>query len=187
MWTPLRLNKVHIQGARILVLVLPMIALRGCGSADEKELGRCKPVPAAKYVAAASDTDGKPWKFDLKPDTSVTLKCYNTATTGKVMFVGVIRDSLDSAKAGLVTKPVLAGETSELNVIAKESDANTDSCGVVTFTIQWKCPEPRKTSSGFFYAFSGPLLSNSISVAIEHYVEVVTTNGPAPAIPVTNP
>ena len=145
--------------------------VNGCGSAATDEIGRCKAVKKAKYVAAATDTDGKKWTFNLLPD-KIDVRCNSSSEQGSVSISGVIRDSLGAAKAGLVVRPQLAGESKSLWVNKALSDINTDACGVASFTLNWVCPSSNKEVSGTFNSDSGPLTSNSIQVTIANLVIV---------------
>ncbi len=178
-------NKLTIHFAQLLVLVLTPLTLRGCGSAAKDEAGRCKAVKASDYVASQTDTDGKPWKFEIRPSGSLEIKCYDTESRGTIYFVGIIKDSLGAAKAGLVTRPDLGGASTtgdaanqvvSLGVDLKNSDVNTDACGVVSYVVNWRCPAPKKKNSGQFYASSGPLVSEVTGINIEHVVEEVTSS-----------
>ncbi len=143
--------------------------LSGCGSAATDEIGRCKAVDDAKYVAARTDTDGKPWKFELLPD-KVEVRCNGSSEEGFVTISGVITDSLGSAKAGLVVRPQLSGAGKGLSVLLDGSDINTDACGVAIFTLKWACPSSNKVVAGTFVALSGPLSSNAVEVTVANVV-----------------
>ena len=143
--------------------------LNACGSAATDEIGRCKAVDDAKYVAARTDTDGNAWKFELVPD-KVEVRCNGSSEEGFVTISGLITDSLGSAKAGLVVRPQLSGSGKGLSVLTDGSDINTDACGVAIFTLKWECPSANKEVSGAFVALSGPLSSNPVQVTVSNVV-----------------
>ena len=154
--------------------------VNGCGSAATDEIGRCKSVKEAKYVAAATDTDGKKWTYDLLP-SSINVRCNSSSESGSLSITGIIRDSLGAAKAGLVVRPQLSGESKSLSVDKDFSDINTDACGVASFTLKWVCPSSNKEVTGTFISVSGPLTSNAIAVTIANLVIVNAKSSSAPA------
>lgn len=148
-------------------VILPLLS--ACGSAATDEIGRCKSVGNAKFVAARTDTDGKEWKFQLVPE-KIDVRCNSSSEEGFVTISGVITDSLGAAKAGLVVRPELSGAGKALSIVQEVSDINTDACGVAIFTLKWTCPSANKEVAGSFLARSGALSSNAVEVTVSNLV-----------------
>jgi hypothetical protein len=164
------LGGASLRRARVALLACASALLcGGCGSAATDELGRCKAVDDAKFVAASTDIDGKEWTFELGVET-VDVRCNSASEAGSITITGVIRDSLRAAKAGLVVRPNLSGESKSLSVNKAASDTNTDACGVASFTLNWSCPSTNKELAGSFQASSGPLFSKPVKVTIANVV-----------------
>jgi len=163
-----------------------LLVVNSCGSAAKDEPGRCKQVNGSDYVAGGTDTDGKKWTFEAFP-TEVKVRCNSSSEVGQVIITGIIRDSLGTAKAGLVIRPNLSGAgTGKAPSIALNqalSDLSTDACGVSEFTIDWRCPSTNKEVSAIFQGFSGPLPSNAVQVTVSNVVvaNAQSATGGAPA------
>jgi hypothetical protein len=176
----------------------------------EGDGGRCKKLTDPKYVASISDSDGKPWKIEVIPE-SADLTCdYTTGDrpSGLIVFSARIIDSQGQTKPGLrvngrfsgsatsdtnSSQPgfyqnpykILDGDTDDVKS-AKQSNADkvddvaTDGCGVAVFYVRWVCPDPKKSIGGAFYVESGPLFSKPVKVTLENSVQPDVV-APAPA------
>ncbi len=140
-----------------LVLFSTLWFSRGCGTAANDQVGRCKAVSGGKYVAAKTDANGKPWKFSFK-ETPFKALC-NAGTSGNVILSGILTDQDGVGKSGLVVAGAVSG--SNLDLLEEESDQYTDACGVANFVVKWTCP-----TDGAFFAFSGPLYSNEVGIIL---------------------
>jgi hypothetical protein len=157
----------------------------GCSTANEA--GRCTSFEAPKYVAAISDTDGKPWEIVVQPKVA-DFTCDNKDAQGTITFSAVVLDGQKQAKpavaiqavfsglgdnerrgvdAGIYSNPANGNESEK----ALQDDVATDACGVATFRFSYVCPDNRKSLGGSLFIQSGPLFSEAIKVTIENTVQ----------------
>jgi len=186
----------HLIGLATSCL-LALFSAQSC-STVETGTGRCKSFKDPKYVAAVADTDGKKWELRISPEV-VDLKCDykdgETPPSGEVVFTSVIVDGQGYTKPALAVNGRFTGTTplgkdlsqpgfyqnpykDDANNADKVDDVATDACGVAIFRLKWVCPAAKKTIGGVFYAESGPLLSKTVKVTLEHPVQpdqIVTT------------
>lgn len=162
--------------AKNVCLVIATLAIQSC-STVEAETGRCKAFKDPKYVASVMDTDGKKWELVVTPETA-SLKCDfekgKTVTTGTLYFTALIRDGQGFPKPALAVNASFAGSTKTPGGAGFENpvgDVATDSCGIATFTVNWTCPDPKKSVGGLFFVTSGPLSSKAVEVTLEHIVQ----------------
>jgi hypothetical protein len=142
-----------------------IFAANGCGTGTED--GLCKPTSSSGVVAATADTNGKPWTIKTSPEGSYTQNCASPTDTGTLRVVAVIRDSLETPKAGLVINGSF-GNISDNALALTAADANTDSCGTAMFDIQWKCPTQPGTTRGANLVINSGALSASIMIDVTH-------------------
>jgi len=161
----------HVLGLSVILLVA-----QNCSTAEN---GRCKSFKDPKYVASSMDTDGKKWEIQVRPavaDLKCDYKAGGTATSGPLQFTATIIDGQGFPKAGLAVSGSVFGGTDVPQVPGfyfdqEKSDQATDSCGVAIFTVNWTCPEAKKSAGGYFYVSSGPLSSKEVKLTIEHPVQ----------------
>ncbi len=175
-------------------LLTALVAFSFVQSCSTAENGRCKKFSEPKYVAAFSDTDGKPWEMRISPDVA-DLKCDYTGDvppTGELIFSVVVLDGQGQTKPAVSVSPSFVGSsasTTDPNATlaagfyvdpyladknadpSKLDDKATDSCGVAVFRVKWVCPAAKKTIGGSFSVTSGPLFSKAVKVTLEHPVQ----------------
>jgi hypothetical protein len=77
-----------------------------CSTANEA--GRCTSYEAPKYVAAMSDTDGKPWEIIVAPKVA-DFTCDNKGDKGTLRFSAVVLDGQKQAKPAVAIQAVFSG------------------------------------------------------------------------------
>ena len=185
------INFLKKSGPQMLSALVAFSFVQSCSTAEN---GRCKKFSEPKYVAAYSDTDGKPWEMKISPDVA-DLKCDYTGDvppSGELIFTVVILDGQGQTKpavsvspsfpgsspsptdpnstlaAGFYTDPYLNDKNADPS---KLDDKATDSCGVAVFRVKWVCPAAKKTIGGSFSVTSGALFSKLVKVTLEHPVQ----------------
>lgn len=192
----------------ISVLFITTAAVLQWSCSTANEAGRCISYEAPKYVAAISDTDGKPWEIVVQPNVG-DFTCDKVGAS-EIVFSAVVMDGQKQTKPAVAIQAVFSGLGSEEdrqrglagiysnpangNDDLKElqDDVATDACGVATFRFQYFCPEPRKSIGGSFFVQSGPLFSQPVKVTIENTVQDppasnTTTTTPAAGAPAPGP
>lgn len=157
-----------------------------CSTANE--VGRCTSYEAPKYVAAMSDTDGKPWEIVVQPKVA-DFTCDESEQKGTIFFSAVVLDGQKQAKPAVAIQAVFSGlgdsegyEKKTAGIYsnsangddskkADQDDVATDGCGVATFRFEYFCPEARKSIGGTLFMRSGGLFSEPVKVTIENTVQ----------------
>ena len=165
-----------------------------CSTANEA--GRCTSYEAPKYVAAMSDTDGKPWEIIVAPKVA-DFTCDNRGDKGTLRFSAVVLDGQKQAKPAVAIQAVFSGLGDESKRDTSpgiysnpangddtkkelQDDVATDACGVATFVFEYNCPESLKSVGGSIFMQSGPLFSEPVKVTVENKVQLTPTPVPNP-------
>jgi hypothetical protein len=161
------------------VSVFALCWLSTCSTANEDDLGNCKPIDnGGKYVGSPYDVDGKEWKFNFVD--SATIKCFNEGVKMRFRLNGSIQDSRGQLKPGIITNVATFGSSQYFKFLEDDNSTQliSDSCGLVSYAFEGTCPPESKSLSINVYAFSGALKSKDAEITIENFVQPTATPTP---------